>query len=187
MRHQNSVFHDILKRIPWAVFDRLVEDHGTDELVRKFTTRHQLVALLFGQLGGAASLRNIEATMASHQARLYPGGGRVPPRSTFADANRRRNPLVFSGLFEHMLGMAARPLRRKIGKIGKRVRLMDSTGLHLAGIGTEWARFSAEVCGAKAHLIYDYDPDFACPIYPVVTEANVADRSWCHLRLRSRL
>jgi uncharacterized protein DUF4372 len=34
--------------------------------VRKFTTRHPLVALLFGQLGGATSLRNIEATMASH-------------------------------------------------------------------------------------------------------------------------
>jgi hypothetical protein len=135
---KNSVFHDILKLIPSAVFDRLVEEHGTDELVRKFTTRHQLVALLFGQLGGAASLRNIEATMASHQARLYHVGGRVPPRSTFADANRRRNRLVFSGLFEHMLGMAARPLRRKIGKM---VRLIDSTGLHLAGIGTEGARF----------------------------------------------
>jgi hypothetical protein len=31
--------------------------------VRKFMTRHQLVALLFGQLGGATSLRTIEATM----------------------------------------------------------------------------------------------------------------------------
>jgi hypothetical protein len=47
---KNGVFHDILKLIPSAVFDRLVEEHGTDELVRKFTTRHQLVALLFGQL-----------------------------------------------------------------------------------------------------------------------------------------
>jgi hypothetical protein len=170
MRHQNSVFHGILKLIPWAVFDRLVEDHGTDDLARKFTTRHQLVALLFGQLAGASSLRNIEVMMASHQARLYHVGGRVPPRSTFADANRRRNPLVFSGLFEHMLGMATRPLRRKIGKM---VRLIDSTGLHLAGIGTAWARFSAKLCGAKAPIIYD--PDFACPIYHGVRKANVND------------
>lgn len=170
MRHQNSVFHDIMKLIPWSVFDRLVEEHGTDELVRKFKTRHQLVALLFGQLAGANSLRAIEATMASHQGRLYHAGGKVPARSTFADANRSRSPLVFTGLFEHLLGMATRGLRRKMRDV---IRLIDSTSLHLAGIGTEWARFSAQMCGAKAHIVYD--PDLACPIYHVVTAANVND------------
>lgn len=170
MRHQNSVFHDIMKLIPWSVFDRLVEEHGTDELVRKFKTRHQLVALLFGQLAGANSLRAIEATMASHQRRLYHAGGKVPARSTFADANRSRSPLVFTGLFEHLLGMATRGLRRKMRDV---IRLIDSTSLHLAGIGTEWARFSAQMCGAKAHIVYD--PDLACPIYHVVTAANVND------------
>jgi hypothetical protein len=170
VRHQNSVFHDIVKLIPWAVFEHLVEEHGADELVRKFTTRHQLLALLFGQLAGANSLRAIEAMMASHQTRLYHVGGRVPPRSTFADANRVRSPLVFSGLFEHMLGMATRKVRRDMRGV---VRLIDSTGLRLAGVGTEWARFSTEVCGAKAHVVYD--PDLACPIYHMVTEANVND------------
>jgi IS4 transposase len=170
VRHQNSVFHGLVKLIPWAVFDRLVEEHGADELVRKFKTRHQLIALLFGQFAGANSLRAIEATMASHQARLYHLGGKVPARSTFADANRTRSPLVFTGLFEHLLGMATRGIRRKMRDV---VRLIDSTSLHLAGIGTEWARFSADVCGAKAHIIYD--PALACPIYHVVTEANVND------------
>jgi len=170
VRHQNSVFHDLLKLIPWGVFDGLVEEHGTDELVRKFKTRHQLIALLFGQLAGASSLRAIEATMASHQARLYHLGAKLPARSTFSDANRTRSPLVFTGLFEHLLGMARRGIRREMRDV---VRLIDSTGLHLAGIGTEWARFSAEVCGAKAHIIYD--PALACPIYHVVTEATVND------------
>ena len=170
MPHQNSVFRDMLKLIPWAAFDRLVETHGADELVRKFTTKHQLIALLFSQLAGAHSLRAVEATMASHRTRLYHAGGTVPARSTFADANRTRSPLVFSGLFEHMLGMASRKLKREMSEA---VRLIDSTSLHLAGIGTEWARFSAEMCGAKAHIIYD--PHLACPIYHVVTAANVND------------
>jgi IS4 transposase len=170
VRHQNSVFHDIVKLIPWAVFDRLVEEHGADELVRTFKTRHQLIALLYGQLAGANSLRAIEATMASHQARLYHVGAKAPARSTFADANRTRNPLVFTGLFEHLLGRATRGIRRKMRDV---IRLIDSTSLHLAGIGTEWARFSADVCGAKAHIIYD--PDLACPVYHAVTEANVND------------
>jgi DDE family transposase/uncharacterized protein DUF4372 len=170
VRHQNSVFRDLLKLIPWGKFDQLVDEHGSDDLVRKFKTRHQLIALLYGQVAGACSLREIETTMASHQARLYHVGGRVPRRSTFADANRSRSPLVFSGLFQHMLGMATRAMRRKMDDV---VLLIDSTSLHLAGIGTEWARFSAEVCGAKAHVIFD--PDLGHPVYHAVSAANVND------------
>ena len=168
--HFNSVFGDVVKLVPWTEFARLVEAHGTDYLARGFTTKHQLLALLFGQLSGAHSLRDIRSAMTSHQARLYHVGGAAPARSTFADANRDRDSKVFSGLFMHMLGMATRGLRRKMGEA---VRLIDSTSLHLAGAGAKWARFSAEVCGAKAHVIYD--PDLGCPIYHMITEATVND------------
>ena len=168
--HTNTVFRDILKLLPWSAFERLVEERGTDELVRSFTTKRQLTALLFGQLSGAHSLREIEASMASHRGRLYHAGGAAPARSTFADANRYRDSRVFSDLFMVMLGMARRGLRRKMGDA---VRLIDSTGLRLAGTGAEWARFSAEVCGAKAHVVYD--PDLGRPIYHMITEATVND------------
>jgi hypothetical protein len=64
---------------------------GGDELVRKFTTRDQLISLLFGQFSGAASLREIEAAMASHRTRLYHLGAKEAVRSTLADANRCRS------------------------------------------------------------------------------------------------
>ena len=168
--HSNTVFRDVLKLVPWVEFERLVKEHRTDDLVRRFTTKQQVLVLLFGQLSGAHSLRDIQASMASHQARLYHVGGAAPARSTLADANRDRDSRVFSGLFMHMLGMATRGLRRKMGDA---VRLIDSTSLHLAGAGAKWARFSAEVCGAKAHVVYD--PDLGCPIYHMVTEATVND------------
>jgi hypothetical protein len=164
------VFHGVLKFVPWAVFDQLVEKHGSDELVRKFTTRHQLIAMLFGQFSGAASLRDIEAAMASHRGRLYHVGVKGMCRSTLADANRCRSPLAFSQLFERMLGMARPGLRRKMGET---VRLIDSTSLPLAGVGAQWARFSADVCGAKAHVVYDLD--LGRPVYHAVTAANVND------------
>jgi Transposase DDE domain/Domain of unknown function (DUF4372) len=170
VRHQNTVFRDMVKLIPWREFKRLVDKHGADDLVRTFTTQHQLIALIFAQLAGAASLREIKATTESHQTRLRLAGGAVPARSTLADANRYRSPLVFSGLFEHMLGMAARTFKRQMGEV---VRLIDSTSLHLAGLGTQWARFSTEVCGAKAHVVYD--PDLGRPVYHMVTEAKVND------------
>ena len=120
--HTNTVFRDVLKLLPWSAFERLVAKHGTDELVRSFTTKRQLLALLFGQFAGAHSLRDIEASMSSHQARLYHAGGAAPARSTFADANRDRDSRVFAGLFTHMLGMATRGLRRKMGDA---VRLIE--------------------------------------------------------------
>jgi hypothetical protein len=170
VRHRNSVFHDVLKRVHWAAFDGLVGEHRSDEGTRSFTSRQHLSALLFAQLSGAASLREIEAAMASHQGRLYHCGAVAPKRSTFADANRNRDFRVFSGLFEAMLAGASRGFRRKMADA---VRLIDSTGLRLAGVGAEWARFSTSVFGVKAHVIYD--PDLGRPIYHAVTAANRND------------
>lgn len=169
MRHENSVFHGLSKHIPWAVFDRLVDEHGADRRIRRLATRSQLMALLYGQLSGASSLREIEAGLSSHRARLYHLGVASPSRSTLADANAKRPCEVFVGLFAHMVGQANRGLRKKLGEA---VRLIDSTGLKLSGL-SDWAGFSAGVCGAKLHVIYD--PDADRPLYAAVTAARVND------------
>ena len=170
MRHHNSVLHGLLKYVPWSVFDRLVAAHGADARVRRLSTRSQFVALLYAQLSGAASLREIETAMASHSSRLYHLGAREVSRSTLADANALRPHAVFSDLFAHMVAMAGRGMRRKTADA---VRLIDSTGLPLSGIASEWARFSTGVNGAKAHVIYD--PDAELPVYFEVTPARVND------------
>ena len=170
MRHHNSVLHDLLKRLPWSRFEELVDEHGTDARVRALSTKTQLVALLYGQLSGAQSLREIEVGMASHATRLYHLGAREVSRSTLADANALRNHEVFTGLFRHMAASLGRGLRRSTSEA---VRLVDSTGVRLAGVAAEWARFSKDACGAKAHIIYD--PDAEAPVYLDVTPAKVND------------
>ena len=170
MRHHNSVLHGVLKQVPWAVFDKLVEEHGADARVRRLSTRSQLVALLYAQLAGAVSLREIEAAMTSHSARLYHLGASEVSRSTLADANAQRPHQVFSGLFAALVAQAGRGLRKASGEA---VRLIDSTGVRLSGVAADWARFSKGVCGAKAHVIYD--PDAERPLYLEVTPARVND------------
>jgi Transposase DDE domain/Domain of unknown function (DUF4372) len=160
----------MLKLVPWGVFDRLAKEHRADDLTRSFDSRRHLIALLFARFSGAQSLREIEAAMDSHKSRLYHAGARVPARSTFADANARRTSAIFSGLFTHMLASAGRNARRKLGGA---VRLIDSTGLRLSGVGSQWSRFTTKVHGAKAHMILD--PDCGCPIYHEITAANVND------------
>jgi IS4 transposase len=170
MRHHNSVLHGLLKHIPWSHFDKLVDKHGADARVRQLTTKSQFVALLYAQLAGATSLREIATAMESHSAQLYHLGACEVSRSTLADANAGRPHAVFSELFAQMVGLADRGFRREAAEA---VRLIDATGVRLAGIASEWAHHSKGVRGAKAHIIYD--PDADRPLYLQVTTAKVND------------
>jgi hypothetical protein len=172
MGHHDTVFHELLKHVPWHRFDRLVEEHGADARVRRLSTKGQFVALLYGQLSGAASLREIVTGLSSHSARLYHLGAGADPvrRSTFSDANAQRPVAVFTELLEIMMKQAHRGLRRKLAET---TYLIDATSARLNERSAGWARFSAGVCGAKVHVIYDADADR--PIYAAVSAANIND------------
>lgn len=170
MPHHTTVFRDILKLVPWSQFDALVGDHDADVRVRRLPTRVQFIALLYGQLSGAAGLREIVTGLSSHAARLYHLGARPVRRSTLSDANTNRPYAVFTELLTVMMKQAHRGLRRKMAEA---VYLIDSTSLRLNSSSADWAQFSTGVCGAKAHVIYDADADR--PIYAAVTAANVND------------
>src|SRR5437016_1841562 len=170
MRHQNSVFHEVLKQVPWGEFERLVEVRRADWRVRRLPTKSQLVAMIYAQLAGATSLREIVTGMASQSIRLYHLGAKLPKRSTLADANRERPSELFTDLLALMIARAHRGLRRTLAET---TYLIDATGLRLDRRTLAWARFSAKVCGAKLHVVYDADADR--PIYAAVTPARVND------------
>ncbi len=170
MRHQNSVFHGLLKHVPWHRFDSLVEDHGADARIRRLSTKSQFVALLYGQLSGATSLREIVTGLSSHATRLYHVGAEPIRRSTMSDANAQRPVAVFTELLAMMMKQAHRGLRRKLAET---TYLIDATSARLNERSAGWAQFSAGVCGAKMHVVYDADAN--CPIYAAVSAAKVND------------
>ena len=170
MRHHDTVFRDILKHVPWRRFEVLVEEHAADARVRRLSTKGQFVALLYGQLSGAASLREIVTGLSSHAARLYHLGAGPVRRSTFSDANAQRPVEVFTELLQTMMKQAHRGLRRKLAET---TYLIDATSAPLNQRSAAWAQFSAGVCGAKVHVIYDADADR--PIYAAVSAANIND------------
>ena len=175
MPHHNTVFHDVLKLVPWHRFEALVEEHDTDARVRRLSTKAQFVALLYGQLSGASGLRENVTGLSSHTARLYHLGAASVRRSTFSDANTSRPFAVFADLLALMMKQAHRGLRRKLTEA---VYLIDATGVRLNGRSADWAQFSGRVCGAKVHVVYDAAADR--PIYAAVSAANVNDISAAH-------
>lgn len=170
MPHNNSVLHEVLKHIPDGRFEALVEAYRADERVRQLSTRSQLIAMAYGQLSGAPSLRTIVADLDSHAARLYHVGCDPVRRSTLAEANRTRPAALFGALLEDLMAQAHRGLRRHVGES---IHLIDSTSVRLSPLSASWSRFSAKACGAKTHVVYD--PDADRPIYAAVTKASVND------------
>ncbi len=170
MPHQNIVFHDVLKHIPWLIVDRLVKQYDADWDDRCIKTRAHLIAMLYAQFSGARGLREIEANLKSHASKLYHLGGSTVSKSALSTANAERPVEVFGGLLSALMASLQAGYRRKIGDC---VRLIDSTSVQLSSLSGKWATFSAGVCGAKAHIIYD--PDADQPLYLMVTPSNVND------------
>lgn len=170
MRHHNTVFHGILKLVPWHVLDRLVDDRQADKHVRRLSTQDQFIAMLYAQLADAQSLRAIEASFESHATRLYHLGACEVSRSTLADANAKRPHAVFTGLLAELMARCERSLGRKLADA---VYLVDSTGFRLSSLSADWARFSTGVYGAKLHIVYN--PDSERPTAAELTPANVND------------
>src|SRR6266849_4747881 len=84
--------------------------------------------------------------------------------------SRRCRPPMLSVRLKSLVACWQAGYRRKIGDC---VRLIDSTSVQLSSLSGKWATFSAGVCGAKAHIIYD--PDADQPLYLMVTPSNVND------------
>lgn len=171
MRHETTVFAKVLKLIPRATFNALVKKHGMDTRVRGLTTKAQFCAMLFAQLSGAASLRDLVTSLSTHKTLLYHAGIKDEVRrSTLSDANRIRAHAFFDDLFAALLTELPGGLPRKMRAA---VRLIDSTNLRLSALSSGWARFSSDVCAAKLHVVYDPNEDR--PVYFVTTPANVND------------
>jgi IS4 transposase len=170
MRHHNSVFHDLLKHVPWGLFERLVAAHRADHRVRRLSSKGQFLALLFGQLADAGSLREIEAGLSSHAARLYHLGGCRVARSTLADANARRPAALYADLFAHMAAGAGRATRRHLRDA---VRILDATRMELSSLSGGWLTAVKAHRAVKLHIAYD--PAAEAPARAVVTDQRVND------------
>lgn len=170
MPHQNTVFRQLTNLLPWGVLERAIERYRADKGVRRLPTCEMLLALLFAHAAEATSLRDIEAALEARDAQHYHSRLPTARRSTLADALATRPVEVFTAVLSTLIAQLTGKLRRSLGDC---IRLIDSTPIRLNSLSAHWARFSRTVFGAKAHIIHD--PDADCPLYLVVTPANVND------------
>jgi len=170
VRPQNTVLYQLLQQVPWEQFAELSAEPAHAAENRGFTPRSHLVTLIYAQLIGAASLREIALGMQSQADRLAALEVTPPARSTLSDANRDRPCALFVALLLTIIRHLNRTQKRHLAAS---VYLIDASFLALSARYAGWARFSTTTCGAKMHVIYDAGE--GQPIYAAVSAANVND------------
>jgi len=160
-----------MKGLPRGVFDRIVARHQGDKYSKKLRCWDQLLAMVYGQLSGAGSLRQLETGFNSHLAHHYHLGTGCVRRSTLADANSKRHSAVFADTAEWLMQQGTRQLRREAGEL---LYLLDSTSITLKGPGFDvWTREhrTRTTQGLKLHVLLAAQ----MPQWSALSAANVND------------
>jgi hypothetical protein len=145
-----------LEPLERRVLNRIVERHGGDHGVgcgaNAWTCVRHLRTLLFAQLAGLGSLREIEQGLCAHPGGLYHLDLRLPRRSTLSDAQANRPAIVFRDIAHWLMERASRTVRREAGEL---IQLVDATPIPLRDARFDWAEADARVRGLKLHVAYD--------------------------------
>lgn len=142
--HSISRFQQVLKALPRAAFAEIVQRHQADRYVKKFFCWDQLVAMLYVQLAGAGSLRQLQAGFNAHWSHHYHLNARSVKRTTLSEANAKRSPLIFAELLQALIAQAGRSIRREREEL---LYLLDATTVDLPPRGCESSRGHASAHG----------------------------------------
>jgi IS4 transposase len=171
-----SRFHALIKPISPAHFNQSVARHRADKHSKGFSCWDQLIAMLYAQLSGAQSLRQLEAGFNSQYTHHYPLGVSSIRRSTLADANHKRPAAVFADTARTLMALARRPVRKEVDEV---LYLIDSTSLTLSGPGFDaWTQQprTRNTQGMKLHVLLEAGTaEAVVPCAASLTMANVND------------
>ena len=156
MAHNNTVLSQMLQLLPRHVLEHQVETHSWQgPKPRKLSYWSQLVAMLYAQLSGKKSLRDLVFSLGRHQRKLYHLGLDPVKRSTLADANEQRPARIFTQTYFKLLHRLEAELGRQPGP--HRVKIMDATYVPVCDSLFPWADFMPGKSAVKLHFLLAAD------------------------------
>lgn len=173
MPHYSTVMNELLNLVPRHQFERIVKEHGGDVNVKKFSCYQQLVVMLFAQLGGLDSLREIETALGVHQARWYHLGLKTVKRSTLADANCSRPWRIYEALYYRLLERCQSFSPRHRFDVPNPLVSIDATMINLCLGLFPWSNYQNTKGAIKLHMQLDYAGYL--PTCMIVTDAKQSE------------
>lgn len=171
--YRNTRFAEILKGLSKGSIDRIVSTHNADKFNKGFDFWDHLIAMLYNQLSGCRSLRELENSFNDQRSHHYHLNTHEIKRSTLSDANSNRNPQPFAELVSELMQVTHRKLRREIKQL---LYVIDSSPIQLRGLGyDDWTlnNRTRKNQGLKLHLQYDLKKQL--PVYVNLTAPTIND------------
>lgn len=165
--YRNTRFSELMKPLSRSIFQKQVALHNADRYCKSFKSWDHLLALVYGQISGCTSLRELENTYNSHSGCHYHLGAQPIKRTTLADANARRSAALFESTAKLLLGGLQGRLKHNIEEM---LYLIDASPITLKGLGYDhWtsAHRTRNTQGLHIHVLYD--AHHALPIDTQVT------------------
>ena len=161
------LFSQITDFLPKRYFERLVMKECND--------RTQMLVLMFGQLDGCKSLRELTDITSAHANKSFHlGFGKTPiNRSVLSKANQLRDYHIFEEFAYYMVALAQQKRIDKEFDLNGKYYAFDSTTIDLCMSLFEWARFRSTKSGIKVHTQLDVVTEI--PVSFNITEAIVHD------------
>jgi hypothetical protein len=175
MHNGRFVFAQITSFLPKRYFERLVDK--LDDRTKGWTLSHwsHLLVLIFGQLLGCGSLRELtDITIAHGNKSFFLGFGKTPVnRQVLSKANLVRDYKIFEEFAFYMVAIAQSKRITKEFELHGRFYAIDSTTINLCLSVYRWAKFRSTKSGIKMHTQIDIITEI--PVFYRITNANVSD------------
>jgi len=175
MNQGKYVFSQIIEFIPRYQFDKLVRQYKGDWHVKSLNSYNHLLYLLFGQLTGCDSLRDICLCLEVHSKILYHLGFRKTVNHTsLSRANEKRDYRIFEGLGICLMEIV-RPMYSKMKlseiTIDNVIYALDSTTISTSIKLAAWALGKYSKGAVKMHTLLDLRGS-------IPTNIHITDGKW---------
>jgi hypothetical protein len=154
--HSTSILGQVLKLMPRAHIESLDKTYSTGRPSRVLSRWSQVGALVFAQLAGRHSLRDVVTAMASQSDALAPLGVSPPKRSTLAEANERRPAALYQSLFATLYARCQAVAPGHGLRFKNPLLSLDSTTISLGLNLFPWAHFRTAKGAIKVHTLLDH-------------------------------
>lgn len=169
-----NLFAQVLTLIDRNVFTKLVRQYDTDKYSKGINTWTHFVAMLFMQMAGATSLRDISNGLRSATGNLnHLGVKKAPCKSSLSYINQHRTYEVFRDLYFNLLERLESSVYRKrlyARRLKRKIFIMDASIIPLSLSLFDWAKFRTKKGALKLHAVLDYDTGL--PGYAVLTDGK---------------
>ena len=175
MHTGSYVFAQITMFLPQRQFRRIITKYHDRTEGWSFSHWNHLLVLMFGQLIGCRSLRELTDITTAHAKRsFYLGfGAAAIVRNTLSKANMLREPRIFEEFAFYMVSLAQQRRITKEFELHGRFYAIDSTTIDLCMSVFRWALFRSTKSGIKIHTQIDIITEI--PVFYRITNAKVSD------------